>query len=79
MFGLFRRSVPTLLTDAIREALEKDGRTPEISNPSQLRMVEVVGRYSDRKVRYFRVFEPRSAALQTVAIRRYQDSTPIPL
>ena len=71
MFGLFRRSAPRPLTDAIRQAIEKDGTTP--ANPSRLRMVEVGGRYSDRKVTYFRVFDPGSAAQQTLDMRRYKD------
>ena len=71
MFGLFRRSAPRPLTDGIRHAIEKDGMTP--ANPSRLRMVEVGGRYSNRKVTYFRVFDPSTAALQMVDIRRYSD------
>jgi hypothetical protein len=71
MFGFLRRSAPHPLTDAIRHAIEKDGVTP--ANPSRLRMVEVGGRYSDRKVTYFRVFDPSSAAQQTLDIRCYKD------
>jgi hypothetical protein len=71
MFGFLRRSTPRPLTDAVRNAIEKDGMTP--ANPSQLRMVEVGGRYSDRKVTYFRVFDPNSAAQQTLDVRRYKD------
>jgi hypothetical protein len=71
MFGFLRRSAPRPLTDAIRSAIEKDGMTP--ANPSQLRMVEVGGRYSDRKVTYFRVFDPSTAAQQSPDIRRYKD------
>ena len=71
MFGFLRRSGPRPLTDAIRHAIEKDGTTP--ANPSQLRMVEVGGRYSGRKVTYFRVFDPGNAAQQTLDIRRYKD------
>ena len=78
MFGLCRRSSPRLLTDAIRQAIEKDGRTPEIGTPSQLRMVESSGRYSNRKVVYFRVFEPGSAALRRLEIRRYKDFDAFP-
>jgi hypothetical protein len=59
------------LTDAIRHAIEKDGMTP--ASPSKLRMVEVGGRYSGRKVTYFRVFDPSNAAQQTLDIQRYQD------
>lgn len=73
MFGLFRRSAPRPLSDAIRLAIQKDGVNPSIGDPSRLRMVEVGGRYSDRKVTYFRVFDPTSAAQQTLDIRRYKD------
>lgn len=47
--------------------------TAPVSNPSQLRMVESRGRYSDRKVTYFRVFDPASAGQRSMDIRRYQD------
>lgn len=73
MFGLFRRSVPRPLTDAIRLAIEKEGGTPAVSDPSRLRMVEVGGQYSDRKVTYFRVFDPCSPAQLMLEIRRYKD------
>ena len=71
MFGFLRRSGPRPLSDSIRHAIEKDGTTP--ANPSQLRMVEVGGRYSGRKVTYFRVFDPSNAAQQTLDVRRYKD------
>ena len=73
MFGLFRRSAPRPLTDAIHRAIQKDGLTPATSDPSQLRMVESEGRYSDRKVTYFRVFDPTAPAQRALAIRRYED------
>jgi hypothetical protein len=73
MFGLFRRSAPRPLSDVIRRAIEQDGMTPSVSNPSQLQMVELTGRYSDRKVTYFRVFDPSGAAQQTLTVQRYKD------
>src|SRR5947209_5903264 len=73
MFGLFRRPTPRPLTEAIRRAIAQDGMTASVSNPSQLRMVESRGRYSDRKVTYFRVFDPTSAAQRSTNIQRYQD------
>jgi hypothetical protein len=73
MFGLFRRPTARPLTDAIRRAIEKDGMTAPVSNPSELRMVESRGRYSDRKVTYFRIFDPTSAAQRSMDIQRYQD------
>jgi hypothetical protein len=71
VFEFLRRSGPRPLTDGIRHAIEKDGVTP--ANPSQLRMVAVGGRYSNRKVTYFRVFDPNSVAEQTLDMRRYKD------
>jgi hypothetical protein len=73
MFGLFRRSAPRPLTDAIRQAIQRDGHTPTTFDPAQLRMVESNGSYSDRKVTYFRVFDPTSTAQRQLDIRRYQD------
>jgi hypothetical protein len=73
MFGLFRRSAPRPLTDAIRQAMQRDGHTPATIDPAQLRMVESKGRYSDRKVTYFRVFDPARAAQRALNTPRYQD------
>ena len=73
MFGLFRRPAPRPLSDAIRRAIEKDGSTVATSDPLQLRMVESGGRYSDRKVTYFRVFVPVLAAQQSLDIRAFND------
>lgn len=73
MLGFFRRPASRPLSDSIRRAIEKDGMTVSVSNPSQLRMVESRGRYSERKVVYFRVFDPTSTAQRTLDIRRYQD------
>jgi hypothetical protein len=73
MFSLFRRSAPRTLTDAIRQAILRDGHTPAMHDLAQLRMVESSGSYSDRKVTYFRVFDPSSTAQRSLDIRRYQD------
>ena len=73
MFGLFRRPAPRPLSDAIRRAIENDGSTVASSDPSQLRMVESGGRYSDRKVTYFRVFVPVLAAQQSLDVRAFND------
>ena len=73
MFGLFRRPAPRPLTDAIRQAIQRDGHTPVTFDPARLRMGESSGRYSDRKVTYFRVFDPSSTAQRSLDIRRYQD------
>jgi hypothetical protein len=73
MFGLFRRPAPRPLTDAIRQAIQRDGHTPATIDPAQLRMVESKGRYSDRKVTYFRVFDPARAMERGLDTPRYQD------
>ena len=44
-----------------------------VIDPSQLRMVESGGRYSDRKVTYFRIFVPVLAAQQSLDVRRFND------
>jgi hypothetical protein len=73
MFVRFRRPAPRPLSEAILRAIEKDGIAPAVSNPSELRMVESRGRYSDRAVTYFRIFDPTSSAHAAVGIHRYQD------
>ena len=47
--------------------------TPATSDPSQFRMVESGGRYSNRKVTYFRIFVPVLAAQQSVDVRVFKD------
>jgi len=73
MFGFFRRPAARPLSAAIDRAIQKDGMPPATSDPSQLRMVESGGRYSNRKVTYFRVFLPVLAAQQSLDVRRYDD------
>ena len=73
MFGFSRRRAPRSLSDAIRRAIDKDGLAVASSDPSQLRMVETGGRYSDRKVTYFRVFVPVLAAQQSLDVREFND------
>jgi len=73
LFGLFRRPAPRPLTDAIRRAIEMDGLTQSGSTLTRLQMVESKGRYSNRKVTYFRVFDPTPAAQSSLELGRYQD------
>ena len=73
MFGLFRRSVPQPLSDPIRRAIEQHGSTSSDGDASRLRMVELGGRYSDRKVTYFRVFDPSTTAECSLDVRGYAD------
>jgi hypothetical protein len=53
--------------------MRQEGMATAVSDPSQLRMVESSGKYSDRKVTYFRVFVPGLAAQQSVDVRQYND------
>lgn len=73
MFDFLRRPSPRPLSDAIRIAIEKDHTNAPIGNLGDLRMVQVGGRYSDRKVTYFRVFDPATTAQRTRELRRYKD------
>ena len=73
MFDFFRRPASRPLSEPIQRALLKDGLTQTTTDPSTLRMVESTGRYSDRKVTYFRVFVPDLAAQQSVEVRQFND------
>jgi hypothetical protein len=72
MFGFFKRANSRPLTSAIVAAVERDG-APSPVPFSSLRMVESKGRYSDRKVTYFRVFDPAATAQRMIEVRRYLD------
>ncbi len=73
MFDFFRRPGSRPLSDAISTAMTRDGQTTGGADFSNLQMVESSGRYSDRKVTYFRVFDPASAAQRSMDIKRYKD------
>lgn len=73
MFGLFRKSGPRPVSDAILLAMEKDGGSSLTSGTKLLRMVESNGRYSDRKVTYFRVFDPAIATQRSIDVRQFRD------
>jgi len=73
MFGLFRKSGPRPVSEAISVAMQKEGGQSSAGNASLLRMVESNGRYSDRKVTYFRVFDPALASHRSLDIRRFRD------
>jgi hypothetical protein len=73
MFGLFRRSGPRPLSAAIRSALEKDGDSSPAGTTASFHMVESNGRYSDRKVTYFRVFDPALATQRSLDVRTFRD------
>jgi hypothetical protein len=72
MFGFLKRSGPRTLTPAMAQAIEKDGAPSTIASAS-LKLVDMAGRYSDRKVTYFRVFEPAAADQRSLAVKRYRD------
>ena len=75
MFGLFRRSGPRPLSAAISVAVEKDTGSLSAGSSAPLQMVESNGRYSDRKVTYFRVFDPGSRPSGRSTSRRSGTST----
>lgn len=78
MFDFLRRSGPRPLTDAISKAISSDGHTATSIDLATLMMVESNGKYSDRKVTYFRVFDPASAAQRSLDIKRYKDFDALP-
>jgi hypothetical protein len=73
MFSFFRRSGPRPVTEAISQAIKSQGLAPALGDAAQFRMVQSRGRYSDRQVTYFRIFDPAVAAQQSLNIQRYQD------
>src|SRR5215472_1963998 len=60
--------VPT----TVRSVLARE-RGVSAEGAAKLRMIEEGGRYADRPVTYFRVFDPEAAARAKVAPRRYAD------
>jgi hypothetical protein len=73
MFSFFRRSAPEPVSDAISRAIEAQGFTPALGDTARLRMVQSRGRYSDRQVTYFRIFDPSIASGQSLEVKRYRD------
>lgn len=73
MFDFMRRSGTRPLSDAIKKAIASDGHTASTIDLASLQMVESNGKYSDRKVTYFRVFDPASAAQRSHDIKQYKD------
>ena len=68
-----RRSSVRRPSKAIRRALEKDGLPPGIESVSMLRVVQLKGRFTDRKVTHIRVFDPVRVAECTPAVRSFRD------
>ena len=73
MFGFRRRSGQWSPSAAICRALEADGLPPGIDRASALGVVESRGRYSGRKVTYFRVFDPAPATERELDVRSFED------
>lgn len=73
MFGFFRRSGPRPVSAAISQAIKGQGLPLPLGDPARLRMVQWHGRFSDRQVTYFRVFDPVVMARCSLDIQRYRD------
>ena len=73
MFGFMRRSAVRRPGKALRRALEKDGLPPGIVSASVLRVVELKGRFSDRKVTHIRIFDPARVLQCAPAVRSFRD------
>jgi hypothetical protein len=75
MFGFLHRSGMRRPSAAICQAFEADGLPPG-TDVSALGVAESRGRYADRQVTYFRVFDPQRAAARAVNVLTsytYQD------
>jgi hypothetical protein len=73
MFNFLRRAGPRNPSSAIRKALGKDGLPAGIHKASELRVIQIRGRVSDRKVTYIRMFDPLRAAERHLEVRHFSD------
>lgn len=73
MFSFFRRSASQPVSNAIARAIASQGLTRTLGDTARLRMVQLGGRYSNRKVTYFRIFDPAVASERMLNIQRYRD------
>jgi hypothetical protein len=73
MFSFLHRDGPRNPSGAIRKALDKDGLPAGIRSASQLRVIQLRGRYSDRKVTYIRMVDPVRAAERDLDVRAFSD------
>ena len=73
MFGFMRRSAVWRPSKAIRRALEMDGLPPGIGSASLLRVIELKGRFSDRKVTHIRICDPVRVAERALTVRSFRD------
>jgi len=72
MFNFLRRSRPSDMTAALRDALV-DQRLPTGVDPQSLTLLKRRGSYSGRPVSYFRVFDAAQAATEGLAPRKFED------
>jgi hypothetical protein len=72
MFKFFRKSSPTHPTDQLSQALVDAGRAT-VSDVARLQVLERQGSYSDRKVTFFRVFDPAEVASRAITAAAYTD------
>ena len=73
MFDFLHRSAPHAISDAIAQAIKVQGHALPHGDPARLRMVQRRGLFSDRKVTYFRIFDPVVIARYSLDIQRYRD------
>jgi hypothetical protein len=72
MFGFFRRSQPHHPSAGLSQALVEAGRASGTA-VAELRVLERRGTYSDRRVTYFRAFDPAALAARAVTAATYTD------
>ena len=72
MFGFFRRAQPHHPSTELGQALVKAGRASS-TDVGRLQVLERRGTYSDRRVTYFRAFDPAALAARAVTAATYTD------
>lgn len=72
MWKFWHKPAPTTLSEKVRLHLTRErGVTAEAA--ASLRMMEQQGRYSGRKVTYFRVFDPATARAAGIDVQCFDD------
>jgi hypothetical protein len=77
MFGFFRHSGQRHPSTELSQALVKAGRASS-TDASKLQVCERRGTYADRRVTYFRAFDPAAVAARAVTVAAYRDLDPYP-
>jgi hypothetical protein len=72
MFGFFRKSGPQPASAGLSQALVTAGRASG-TDVAELRVFERRGTYSDRRVTYFRAFDPADVADRALTVAAYTD------